>query len=76
MHFAQFYSKGILKSWETSFADYVQQSTRARACAKNLRRHSRISTLRTKVEILGLQAYQNLTVSATLTPDALGDVRT
>jgi hypothetical protein len=28
--------------------------------AKNLRRHSRISTLRTKVETFGLQAHQNL----------------
>ena len=39
-----------------------KQSARARICAKNLRRHSRISTLRTKVEILGLQVYQNLIV--------------
>jgi hypothetical protein len=41
----------------------VSNNPPARACAKNLRRHSRISTLRAKVELLGLQAYQNLKFS-------------
>jgi hypothetical protein len=48
----------------------IVSKIRPRAClCQNLRRHSRISALRTKVEILGLQAYQNLMVSVTSTAD-------